>query len=151
ARGLSHHILIANNTVSGQYWGRGISVVGGENITIENNSIDRTVHGAGIYLARETSYLTFGVRNILVRNNTITDVQTTTPNYTAGTVSANANKTGHGAIEIYSWVFSDEAGIDLLKDALAVQNIGIESNTISRTHADGVRIGTGSGRVWAYS
>ena len=151
ARGLNHHILIANNTVSGQYWGRGISVVGGENITIEHNSIDRTVHGAAIYLARETSYLTFGVRNILVRNNTITDVQTTSPNYVAGSVSPTAGRTGHGAIEIYSWEFSDEAATGPLKDALGVQNIRIESNTIDRTRADGVRIGTGWGRVWSYT
>lgn len=151
ASGLNHHILIANNTVSGQYWGRGISVVGGEHVTIQGNSIDRTVHGAAIYLARETSYLTFGVRNILVRNNRITDVQTTTPRYAAGTVSPNAPKTGHGAIEIYSWVFTDEADSGPLKDALAVQNIRIESNTIERTRGDGVRIGTGAGRIWSYT
>jgi parallel beta-helix repeat protein len=151
ARGLNHHITIANNTVAGQYWGRGISVVGGENITIENNSIEGTTHGAAVYLARETSYLTFGVRNILVRNNTISDVQTTTPVYAAGTVSPSAAKTGHGAIEIYSWVFTDEAAIGWLKDALSVQNIRIESNTINRTRGDGVRIGTGSGRIWSYT
>jgi Pectate lyase superfamily protein len=150
ARGLDHHILIANNTVSGQYWGRGISVVGGEHVTIENNTIDRTVHGAGIYLARETSYLTFGVRDVLVRNNTITDVQTTPPRYIAGSVSPAAVKTGHGAIEIYSWLFTDEAASGMLKDALSVQNIRIESNTIRRTYADGIRIGTGWGRVWTH-
>jgi parallel beta-helix repeat protein len=151
AKGLSHHILIANNTVSGQYWGRGISVVGGENVTIENNTIDKPSHGAAIYLARETSYLTFGVRNILVRNNTITDVQTTAPNYVAGTVSASANKTGHGAIEIYSWLFTDEADNAALRNALAVQNIRIESNTISRARGDGVRIGSGYGKTWSWT
>src|SRR5262249_4195455 len=68
---LNHHITIANNTVSGQYWGRGISVVGGENVMIDHNSIDKTTHAAAIYLARETSYLTFGVHNIQVTNNAI--------------------------------------------------------------------------------
>lgn len=150
-RDLNHHITIAGNTVTGQYWGRGISVVGGENVTIEHNSIDRTTHAAAVYLARETSYLTFGVRNVTVRNNTITDVQTTMPAYTGGSVSPNATKTGHGAIEIYSFVFSDEAAIDALGDNLAVQNIRIESNTINRTRADALRIGTGWGRTWSYS
>jgi parallel beta-helix repeat protein len=151
ARGLNHHILIANNTVSGQYWGRGISVVGGENVIIENNSIDRTTHGAAVYLARETSYLTFGVRNVVVRDNTITDVQTTTPQYTAGTVSSMAPKTGHGAIEVYSWMFTDEAAIDRLRDGLSVQDIRIESNTISRARGDGARIGKGWGQTWSYT
>jgi parallel beta-helix repeat protein len=151
ASDLNHHITVSGNNVSGQYWGRGISVVGGENVTIENNSIDRTTHAAGIYLARETSYLTFGVRNILVRNNRITDVQTTTPAYTGGSVSASAGKTGHGGIEIYSFVFSDEAANSALRDQLAVQNIRIESNTVNRVRNDGVRIGTGWGRNSTYT
>jgi parallel beta-helix repeat protein len=151
ARGLSHHIVIANNTVSGQYWGRGISVVGGENVVIEHNSIDRTTHGAAIYLARETSFLTFGVRNVLVRDNTISDVQTTNPDFIGGTVNPAAPKTGHGAIEVYSWLYTDEAANDKLKEELSVQDIRIESNTINRAKADGVRIGTGWGRVWSYT
>ena len=151
ASDLNHHITIAGNAVSGQYWGRGISVVGGENITIERNSIDRTTHAAAVYLARETSYLTFGVRNVLVRNNTITEVQTTVPAYTGGSVSANATKTGHGAVEIYSFVFTDEAAIGTLANALAVENIQVESNTINHTRNDGLRIGTGWGRTSTYT
>ena len=148
---MNHHITISGNMVSGQYWGRGISVVGGENVTIENNSIDRTTHAAAVYLARETSYLTFGVRNVLVRNNSITDVQTTIPAYTAGTVSPNAPKTGHGAVEIYSFVFSDEAANSALNNALSVQNIRVESNTLNRVKNDGVRIGTGWGKTSTFS
>jgi hypothetical protein len=148
---MNHHITISGNMVSGQYWGRGISVVGGENVTIENNSIDKTTHAAGVYLARETSYLTFGVRNVIVRNNTITDVQTTIPAYTAGTVSPNAPKTGHGAVEIYSFVFSDEAANSSLNAALAVQNILVESNTLNRVKYDGVRIGTGWGKTSTFT
>jgi len=151
ARDLNHHITIAGNTVSGQYWGRGVSVVGGENVTIENNVIDRTTHAAGVYLARETGYLTFGVRNVLVRNNTITENQTTIPNYTAGAVGPNATKTGQGAVEIYSWVFSDEAANASLLDALAVENIRVESNRISKTRNDAVRIGTGYGKSMSYT
>lgn len=147
ARGLSHHIRIANNTVSGQYWGRGISVVGGEHVTIENNTIDRTVHGAAIYIARETGYVTFGVRNVLVRNNRITDVQTTDPVYAAGSHGPHPRRAGHGAIEIYSWLHDDEAEIDWLRDALGVHDVRIENNTIERARSDGVRIGTPPSRL----
>lgn len=150
-RALNHHIRVADNTLSAGYWGRGIAVVGGENITIERNNIDRTSHAAAIYLARETAYLTFGVRNVIVRDNTIDDVQTTAPAYIAGTVKADAPRTRHGAIEIYSWLFDDEAQNPKLKDALAVENLRIENNTINRTGADGVRIGTGYGKVWSHT
>jgi parallel beta-helix repeat protein len=147
ARDLNHHITIAGNTVSGQYWGRGISVVGGENVLIERNTIDRPTHAAAVYLARETAYLTFGVRNVLVRNNTITNVQTTRPAYTAGGVSADASKAGHGAVEIYSFVFKDEAANSTLNNALAVQNIRVESNAIKTTRNGGIRLATGYGRT----
>ena len=151
ARDLNHHITIADNNVSGQYWGRGVSVVGGENVTIENNVIDKPTHGAAIYMARETAYLTFGVRNVVVRNNTITDVQTTTPRTPPASSARARPRPGHGAIEVYSWLFSDEAANSGLKDAMAVENIRIESNRITRTRNDGVRIGTGYGKTWSFS
>src|SRR5262245_27128531 len=147
ARDLNHHITIAGNTVSGHYWVRGISVVGGENVLIERNTIDRPTHAAGVYLARETAYLTFGVRNVLVRNNTITNVQTTTPAYTAGGVSPSASKAGHGAGEIYSFVSKDEAANSTLTHALAVQHIRIEATTIKTTRNGGMRLATGYGRT----
>lgn len=149
ARQLNHNILIADNDVEGQYWGRGITVVGGENVTIERNIIRKTTHAAGIYLAREISYLTFGVRNVLVRNNTIQDVQTTRPVFVPD--SQTRNVTGHGGVEIYSHLFSDEAANATLAANLSVQNIRVENNVIERTRADAFRIGTGWGRTWSYT
>jgi parallel beta-helix repeat protein len=146
ASDLNHHITIANNNVSGQYWGRGITVVGGENVMIDHNTISRP-SGAAVYLARETSYLTFGVRNVTVRSNKITDVSTLPPDYTVRAVGHS----GHGGIEIYSWLYTDEAAIGSLRDALSVQNIRIDNNTIERTANDGMRIGTGWGKTWSYT
>lgn len=68
----TYQVLIENNDVADQPWGRGISVVGGENVTIRNNKITRSAD-AGIYLAAESSWATRGVRNILVRGNRIDD------------------------------------------------------------------------------
>ncbi len=151
AGNLNRGILIAHNTVSGQYWGRGITVVGGDGVRIENNSISKTTHAAGVYLAREVSYLTFGVRNVLVRHNTIRDVQTTAPDYITGKPAASFTRTRHGGVEIYSHLFVDEAAIGWLKNALAVENILVENNIIDGTIAEGVRVGTGDGRTWSYS
>lgn len=64
-------ILIENNDVGDQLHGRGISVVGGRDVTIRHNMIARTSM-AGIYLASEAVYETRGVANILVEGNRIT-------------------------------------------------------------------------------
>lgn len=149
ARDLVHDVLVANNDVAGNYWGRGITVVGGESITIENNKIAKTYHSAGLYFARELSYLTFGVRDVLARNNAITDVQNIAPSYVP--VGFNFRTTGHGGVEIYSHMFADEAAYPKLQDGLAVERIRLENNTISRVKTDGVRIGNGSGRNFTSS
>jgi polygalacturonase len=148
SRELVHDVLVANNDTSGNYWGRGITVVGGESITIENNKINRTNHAAGIYLARELSYLTFGVRDVLIRNNTITEVQTQAPTYTSA--GFRFRTTGHGGIEIYSHMFNDERNYPALVDGLAVENIRFENNTLDRIKPDGVRIGNGTGGSLSY-
>lgn len=143
---LVHDVLVGNNDVSGQYWGRGITVVGGENVTIQANTIDRTTHGAAVYLARETSYLTYGVRNVLVRDNRVSRVQTTAPAYTPP--GQRVVTTGHGAFEIYSWLFTDEAANPALRDKLAVQSIQVEGNTVDDVRTNVIRIGNGWGRTW---
>ncbi len=147
-RDLVRNVLVANNDTSGNYWGRGITVVGGESITIENNKINRANHAAGIYLARELSYLTFGVRDVLIRNNVITEVQTQAPTYTPS--GFRFSTTGHGGVEIYSHMFNDERNYPALVDGLAVENIRFESNTLDRIKPDGVRIGNGTGRSLSY-
>lgn len=149
ARDLVRNVLVSGNSVSGNYWGRGITVVGGESVTIENNRIERTTHAAGIYLARETSYLTFGVKDILVRNNVISQVQTTAPAYMP--VGFNFRTTGHAGVEIYSHMFTDEKNYPTLVDGLAVENIRLENNTVDQVRTDGVRIGNGTGRTWGAS
>ena len=56
-------------------WGRdgparGLSVVGGGFISLDHNDIDRT-QWAGVYLAQENSYMTYGVFDVTVSSNTI--------------------------------------------------------------------------------
>ncbi|HEU4622997.1 MAG TPA: glycosyl hydrolase family 28-related protein, partial [Burkholderiaceae bacterium] len=132
---LVRNIVVAHNDVAGQYWGRGISVVGGENVTIRENTISDTTHGAAIYIAREPSYLTFGVRNVKIENNTIRNVQTTDPKYT---VRAPV-KTKHAAVEIYSRLLSDETEIPKLVDALTVEGVMVSNNTIDSVISDAIR------------
>lgn len=146
AERLSRNLLIANNDVAGQYWGRGITVVGGEDITIEGNRISDATYAAGILLARESSYLTFGVRNVLVQNNTVRHVQTTAPPYSIGS-KASAPRTGHAGIEIHALATTEEMRDPLFSAAIAVQTVRVEGNVVDDTLADGIRLGVGTGPV----
>ena len=143
---LTRNILITDNDVKGQYWGRGVTVVGGENVTIQNNVISDTTHGAGVLLARESGYLSFGVKNVVVRNNTITNVQTTAPVYSVGDL-ASRPRTGHAGIEVHSLATSAELADSAFASAIAIDKVLVENNTVDNTRADGMRFGTGAGRV----
>ena len=138
---LNRNILISDNRVSGQYWGRGISVVGGQTIAILRNTIENVPIGAGILLSRETGYQTFGVENVLVEGNVLRDVQTGTPAYNVAGKFAPHLRTGHGAIEVHSTLFDDEAAHPTLRGALGVRNIIVRGNTVERSAVSGVRSG----------
>ncbi len=144
-RTLVRDVLVAQNDVSGNYWGRGITVVGGADITISDNRIAQTAIGAGILLARDASFVTWGVNNVLVQDNTVSQVQTTAPAYTPVGWDASVERTGHGAVEVYSFVFDDERAFADLADAAAVQNIRIARTTVTDAWAAGVRVGIGTG------
>ena len=144
-RTLVREVLVAHNDVSGNYWGRGITVVGGADITISDNRIAQTVIGAGILLARDASFVTWGVNNVLVQDNTVSQVQTTAPAYTPVDWDSSVERTGHGAVELYSFVFDDERAFADLADATAVQNIRIARTTVTEAWGAGVRLGVGTG------
>lgn len=147
--GETRDVLIANNDVSGQYWGRGVSVVGGSNVTIQNNRISRTTGAAAIYLARERVYYTFGDYNILVKENTIDDNQVSPPVFVPNgtgfsslqSTLASKVKSGQGAIEIYSTADSTELQAAAGTQHLSVQSIRLENNTINRVAYAAIRIG----------
>jgi hypothetical protein len=141
-------VLIAHNDVAGQYWGRGISVVGGQDVTIAHNRIDATTHAAGVYIAREQGWGSFGVRNVRVQGNLITRVQNTEPAYTVLPATQRGKRTGHGAIELVAHVYADEARWPVLRESLTVERIALLGNSIQGSTTAGVRIGYGWDR-WA--
>jgi hypothetical protein len=141
--GLVQDVLIADNDVAGQYWGRGISVVGGEQVSIVNNRIDATTHGAGVYIAREQGWGTFGVRNVRVAGNHITRVQTTSAAYSVLSLPDRIKRTGHGAVELVAHQFDDEAKWPELRQALTVQGVTVQDNTIEDSATAGIRLGYG--------
>ena len=135
---LVHDVLVAGNDLAGQYWGRGISVVGGRDITILRNRIAESTRAAAIYLAREANYVTFGVHNVRVQDNVIEKAQTTTPRYSVG--HAMAGRTGHAAILLHGDLFEDEYGQPALAAALALADIAIVGNRVDGAASGGLRI-----------
>jgi len=148
ARYQDRNLLIADNRLSGQYWGRGIAVVGGRDITIRNNTLSNLPYGAAVLLARETSSGTYGLDNVLVQGNTITDEQTLNPPYDFGGKFAANGRTGHGAIEVHGSMFVDELAVPALAAGFTVGNLAIVDNVITASATPGVRIGVGHGTTW---
>jgi len=138
-RQLARNILIADNHLSGQYWGRGISVVGGQDISLRRNTLDNLPLAAGILVAREAGYESFGVNNVLVEGNTLTNVQNLAPPYDVGGKYASHPRTGHGAVEIHASVFDDEAAEASLRTELTVRNVKVNGNLIRYASAPGLR------------
>jgi len=116
-------VMIAGNHCISQTNGRGISVVGGNGVTIDRNTIESS-DVAGIYLASEDSYNTYAPQDVRVTNNTI----------------RNANQkhaVTHGGI----YVFGRTATVGRTSVPYLAQNITIAGNTLIDTYYMGIRIG----------
>jgi polygalacturonase len=116
------NILIEGNDVSGNYWGRGIAVSGGKDVTIRKNKVSKIFVAAGIYVSAEGGWDSSNNRNILVENNDVSDVQTTVPAWqpVVGT------KTGHPGIFVYA------EGLGVMSDLM------FRNNTLDNTWKHGV-------------
>jgi parallel beta-helix repeat protein len=138
---LARNILISGNRVSGQYWGRGITVVGGQSVAIVRNTIENVPLAAAILVAREAVYQTFGVDGVVIEGNILRDVQNKAPSYNVADKYAPGKRTGHGAIEVHAALFDDEAADPKLRGALAVRNVVVRGNTIERSNVAAFRAG----------
>jgi hypothetical protein len=138
---LDRRILVAGNKVGGMYWGRGISVVGGREITIVRNTVANVPLASAIILAREAHYQTFGVNNVIVEFNRIQDVQNLAPPFDPYGKYASNPRTGHGAIEVHASLFDDEARNSFLRNELSVRNVVARDNLLERIVPSGTRFG----------
>jgi hypothetical protein len=121
----SGHILVNDNHVSGNRWGRGISCVGCREVAIVNNTISGVACCAGVYVSNEIE--TIGVDGVLVRNNDISNIEFAKP--------CCGPQTGQGGIDVN--------GVG----TYPIRFVSLEGNTIRHAHDDGIRVldyGTGS-------
>ncbi len=108
------NILIQNNNLANLTHGRGISVVGGRDITIKSNSVAFTTCCAGIIIASEPHYNTYGGHNILVQDNLLLH---------------NGGSTGHGAIMISA-----------LNPGHSFARVMIKENVVAYARHDGIKL-----------
>lgn len=118
--------LIAENVVQDQYWGRGITVSGATDVTVRGNTVIGNALNAGIFLVSERTYRTADVRNTLVENNTIRDIQVRRAPYNP---RGDTQRTGQAGIEISG---------DL--EGQLVSNVVVRNNTLDNLFKAGLRV-----------
>jgi hypothetical protein len=112
-----HDIYIESPRFYGNTWGRGFTVVGGDNITW-TNIFEENSNAAGVYIAAEGApYYTYGSHHIKVLGGTL--------------VNSNTNPTiNHGAVLIYNG-----------QPSYTIADVDLENLTITNTRS------TASGQV----
>jgi len=119
-----HDITIRNNNCLGQTGGRGITVIGGDNVLIQNNQVENSF-AAGIHAASESSYMTYGPTNVTIEGNTLKNCDT-------------RQFDSHGSIFVYGNILTYKGQTT---DQTA-QNIVIRGNKIIDSHCAAIRIGS---------
>ncbi|WP_240461975.1 right-handed parallel beta-helix repeat-containing protein [Burkholderia sp. Nafp2/4-1b] len=118
---LTRNVLIVGNSLEGNPWGRGITVVGGANVTISRNIVRNVQVSAGILVAQEDSNRTAGSSDVRVEHNVIADIQTATGRTDPRPVTQQA------AIEVSTWSGS-------------VSRVTVIGNRVSHARFDGIRL-----------
>jgi hypothetical protein len=113
-------VLVAGNDVAGARWGRGLSIVGGEHLTLRGNTVTGIAHGAGVLVAQEGNWHTHGVRDVRIEDNRLREVQTP-----AARVGVSAPPTGHAAIEIHTYAVPDGAA--------GIGDVMLRGNTVAHS------------------
>jgi parallel beta-helix repeat protein len=113
----SGDILINDNHVSNNPWGRGITCVGCTQVTIANNSISGVACCAGVLVANEIE--TIGVNGVLVERNDIDKIEMTRPCCGSDTRQGGIDVNGVGTY--------------------AIQYVSLERNRVADTAFDGIR------------
>ncbi len=118
---LSRNVLITGNVLEGNAWGRGITVVGGADVTISDNVVHDVQVSAGILVAQEDSYHTYGASNVRIEHNVIASIQT------ASGRSDPRPLTQQAAIDVSTW-------------SGTVTRVAVIGNRVSHARFDGIRL-----------
>lgn len=143
----SKHIDIRNVTVSGTRWGRGISVVGGQDVSIHDFAVSNT-SAAGLYIATEGApYFTDSVQSVTVDNGSITSANHD-PDVVQGAVLVYSGNQGKSvrdvkvsAVTIASTAPTAERNVGVVADggtlgAISLNGINITGSDLPAMHSE---------------
>jgi hypothetical protein len=91
--------------------------------------------------------MTFGDHNILVRGNSLSQIETLPPSFNRR--ATNPPPTSHGAFELGSTELSDEVNNPILQDAFSITNVAIIDNTLQLADYAAIRMGVGTSGSFA--
>lgn len=112
-----HTIRADTVTVSGQTWGRGLSVVGGRDVHV-SQFVVRGSPAASVYVASESEFSTWGVSNVVFRDGTVVEANKQADMNPALRPSPGKPRVVHGALTVYS---SAEPVSGVLFDTVTVE------------------------------
>lgn len=95
---ICHDIQVIGPTVQSTAWGRGISVIGGKNVTYTDLLVDST-NAAAIYIAQESSFKTSSVNNVKILGGRLTN-SNTNMNVDQGAVLVYASQAGYSVTDV---------------------------------------------------
>jgi hypothetical protein len=102
--GKVHNVHAHHNRIRDQLGGRGMSVVGGKDIVYEFNMLSNNLSAAGIYLAQENSWETYGCENVIARRNSLHNC-------------GGADK-DHAAVMIFSGAFEKNTNVTVERNVI---------------------------------
>jgi hypothetical protein len=94
--------------------------VGGERLTLRDNTVSGIARGAGVLVAQEGNWHTHGVNDVRIEGNRLSEIQTP-----AARVGVSAPPTGHAAIEIHTYGVSGSAS--------GIGDVMLSGNTVERS------------------
>jgi len=125
-----HDITARDNRVTFNRGGRCMSVVGGADVLYENNTLLGNVNAAGVYIACEASYDTFGPRDVVFRSNLIRATGSEGKDHPSILIfsdGAEPCRDIHVARNIITNTITDTGGVRVYGD---VQGVALEANLV---------------------
>jgi hypothetical protein len=120
------------NHVQNEPSARGITVVGGNNTTIQNNLVENTSVASGIYVADESSYNTQTVSNVAVKYNSISNGGGT--QYNVSLLFVGSQGSVNNTIALGNIISNTSySGIGTYSEGGTVSDLSITNNTIDTT------------------
>lgn len=123
--GPCRNITVVDPRLQGQKWGRAFTVVGGTNITYRNVYADGSA-GAGLYVAAEQEFNTFGVSGVLIDGGTLLNSNQQAAVTATQRPSPDQPRIVHGAVMLYN-----------SQSGQSISDITIRDLTIRDTDPDG--------------